>query len=108
MANRAPRQYLLKVTRGVRFAQSGEGREIRLRAGVPQAVVAATLDITQTTLSMWESGEQTPNSEHAAAYYDLISLLQRELCVVEQDDERPVERATPSGSPGSPGRGVRP
>ena len=38
-------------------------KELRKRAGLNQADVAAALDIQQSTVAMWESGENKPRAD---------------------------------------------
>jgi DNA-binding transcriptional regulator YiaG len=69
----------LKIARGVQLARSGAGKAVRLRAGVSQAAISARIGVTPAAVSLWESGERTPRGEHAARYFDLISLLRDEV-----------------------------
>ena len=69
----------LKIARGVQLARSGTGREVRLKAGVSQAAVSAQIGVTPAAVSLWETGERTPSGDHAARYFDVISLLRDEV-----------------------------
>ena len=57
-----------KTTYAGRFA--ARLRELRVAAGLSQAEVAKRLDVKQSTVSLWESGERAPslNQLPAIAY----------------------------------------
>ena len=70
---------LRKITRGIHFARSGEGRRVRVSAGVSQAAVAKAVGVSPAAVAHWETRHRTPQGDRAARYCDVITLLSREL-----------------------------
>lgn len=70
---------VIHAIRGRRAAADGTGRAIRLAAGLPLRFVGDELGVSARTLCNWEHGTRTPSAEHAAAYYELLERLRREL-----------------------------
>ncbi len=56
---------------------SGEAREIRRKARVSQAEVAAAVGVTVAAVSRWESGSRCPGTDLAARYARVLDALQR-------------------------------
>lgn len=56
---------------------SGEARDIRRKAKVSQAEVAAAVGVTVAAVSRWESGQRCPGTDMAARYARVLDALQR-------------------------------
>lgn len=60
-------------------ADPARRREIRERAGLTQAEIAAAVDVDDATISRWESGDRSPRGETGDRYVALLRRLEREV-----------------------------
>jgi DNA-binding transcriptional regulator YiaG len=63
--------------------RSGDLRRYRENAKIPQAVLAAMINVSPTTLGQWESGAARPDSE---VLVRLLEILQRHTTEVRMSD----------------------
>lgn len=70
---------VLSIVRARRLLESGDGRDLRLRAGLSLDQVAAEVGVSGPAVYAWESGSYAPRGEHAVRYARLIERLAREL-----------------------------
>jgi len=80
------------VTRGRLLAATGQGRELRVRAGIGLRELARLLGVDPATVTRWERGIHRPLRGHAAERYA------RALEEIEQELKRPGAL-----TPGHPG-----
>ena len=69
---------LLLLSRARRYAESGEGRELRLAAGLSLREVAEGHNIAPHTLWKWERGERVPRAPGAIAWAAFLNELSRQ------------------------------
>jgi predicted transcriptional regulator len=55
-----------------------ERRLLRMRAGLTQSALAASLGITTAAISRYESGDRTPRAEILASYATALARLAKE------------------------------
>lgn len=55
-----------------------EYRRLRLRLGLSQERIAASLGISGANISFWELGKYTPTGKQAMRYVQLMELLKKE------------------------------
>lgn len=67
------------IARARRLASSAEGRELRTRAGLSLADVAAVADVTPAAVHAWENARYLPRGEHAVRYARLLWVLRGEM-----------------------------
>jgi len=53
-------------------------RQLRERAGLTQADIAATLGVTREAIAQWESGRRDPTRGLVSAYVDILDRIARE------------------------------
>lgn len=70
---------LLRLTAAKRHAESGTGRQIRLRAGLSLSDVAGAVGRSPVTVHRWERGKRSPRGTAAVLWADLLDAL----CEVE-------------------------
>jgi DNA-binding transcriptional regulator YiaG len=58
-----------------RLAETGEARQIRLRARLSTVHFARVVGVTHPTILRWERGQRRPNGEAALRYLDLLTAL---------------------------------
>ncbi|MCU1624235.1 MAG: hypothetical protein JWL79_3080 [Frankiales bacterium] len=66
---------LLLLARARRYAASGEGQEIRVRAGLSVREVAEAVGVARHTLWKWERGERVPRADGATAWASFLGEL---------------------------------
>ena len=53
-------------------------RRLRQSAGISQNVIANTIGVTKTAVSLWESGRREPRGENLRRYLALLDRLAQE------------------------------
>lgn len=61
------------------MARSGEGRRVRVAAGISQAEIARTCGVAQPTVGAWEAGRRVPRGLPALRYLTVLELLAAEV-----------------------------
>jgi transcriptional regulator with XRE-family HTH domain len=78
---------LVDLVEGRRRAKSGEGRRLRLQAGLSVRELAEVLGVDGSTLDRWERGDTKPRGPAATRYQHVLDTLAELL-----------KRAQPAGS----------
>jgi DNA-binding transcriptional regulator YiaG len=61
-----------------RYAETGAGRDIRVRSELSLSDIAKAVDVAESTISRWESGQRVPRRSAAAARWAaLLGDLER-------------------------------
>jgi DNA-binding transcriptional regulator YiaG len=68
---------LLKLAEARRLAQSGEGRAVRLAAGMSCDQIGGAIGVSGVAISRWETGQRKPSGEPALKYVDVIGGLSK-------------------------------
>ena len=68
---------LLLLARVREMARSGAAATARLRAGVTQVELAATVGVTPAAVCRWESGSRRPRGAAALRYARILEALER-------------------------------
>ena len=71
---------ILDLAEAVVLGQSGKGRELRSRRGVPASAIGAACGVTASAITRWEIGERRPTGWPAIAW----ARLMRDLADAEQ------------------------
>ena len=54
-------------------------RAIREQAGLSRERIAVELDVSESSIRRWETGEKRPRHQHAVAYSELLGRIQTAL-----------------------------
>jgi transcriptional regulator with XRE-family HTH domain len=69
---------LLLLSRARRYAESGEGRDLRIAAGLSLREVADAVGVASHTLWKWERGERAPRAAGATVWAAFLNDLSRQ------------------------------
>jgi transcriptional regulator with XRE-family HTH domain len=58
-----------------RWITTGQARELRLAAGLSQALVAQDCEVTASAVHRWEMGGRTPRGRNLVAYHRFLTRL---------------------------------
>jgi transcriptional regulator with XRE-family HTH domain len=72
------RHRALQIAKGRRYSQTGEGKALRLQAGLALQHIAEGVGVGVTTVWRWEQGRNTPCGDAAARWADLLDALAAE------------------------------
>lgn len=75
MSSLTPVERLSVVSRVRQAIREGHVREIRQQAAVTQAELAASIGVSPSCVSHWESGTRLPREETALRYGSLLEML---------------------------------
>lgn len=67
LADRAAELYMWIVT--------GQARDLRVAAGLSQALVAQDCEVTASTVHRWEVGDRLPRGRNIVAYHRFLARL---------------------------------
>lgn len=68
-------ELVAQVRLAARWSNPEDRRQVRLRHGLSQQQLAASLGVTQTTVQRWEHGTRTPRGPIADTYYRTLDQL---------------------------------
>lgn len=66
---------VLALARAKRYAQTGEGRRIRLEHDLSLGELAGGVGVGITTIHRWEKGQNVPHGDAAVRWVELLEAL---------------------------------
>lgn len=70
------------------WVTTGYARDLRVAAGLSQALVAQDCEVTASTVHRWETGSRLPRGRNIAVYHSFLArLVEREQRGGEHDGE---------------------
>ncbi|WP_372511511.1 helix-turn-helix domain-containing protein [Lentzea californiensis] len=68
------------------WIRTGRARQLRVVAGLSQALVAQDCEVTASTVHRWETGDRLPCGRNIFAYHTLLTRLVERERLEERDD----------------------
>lgn len=68
------------------WIRTGRARQLRVVAGLSQALVAQDCEVTASTVHRWETGDRLPRGRNIFAYHSLLARLVERERLGEHDD----------------------
>jgi DNA-binding transcriptional regulator YiaG len=73
------KQDLVQRSRARRALRPAVARAVRREARLSLAEIATALEVTESTVSRWETGERQPRGAVAERYVELLTRLEADL-----------------------------
>ncbi|WP_352237061.1 helix-turn-helix transcriptional regulator [Lentzea sp. NBRC 102530] len=68
------------------WIRTGRARQLRVVAGLSQALVAQDCEVTASTVHRWETGDRLPRERNIFAYHSFLARLVERERLGERDD----------------------